>query len=341
VSTTQQENEVLTLIQAGFPIERHPYEAIGLSCGMSADAAFSCVEGLRAAGSIRRIGAVFNSAALGYVSTLCALAVADPAAVDAAAAVVSSYPEVTHNYERVDRYNIWFTLIAADQARIAQILDEIATRTGSTDILNLPALRLYKIRVDFDLTGMRAPQEDRMLLPSLDATAATPLTEAERALVRIVQEDIGGQRDPFEQIAARLSAEGFASTPDEVVDTLEGWRSAGVIRRFGAVVRHRALGITSNAMTVWDIPDEQADEAGALMATDARVSHCYRRPRQNDWMSNLYAMVHGTSDAGCEACAAELSRRLEEAHIVAGAPRQLYSTREFKKRSMRYFREER
>jgi len=105
-------------------------------------------------------------------------------------------------------------------------------------------------------------------------------------------------------------------------------------------VRHRKLGFAANSMTVWDIPDEFADAAGLIMAEDPRVSHCYRRIRKPSWHANEYAMIHGKTEDECRFCAEDLRRRLEAAGIPAGNPRLLFSSREFKKRSMRYFCEE-
>jgi hypothetical protein len=62
--------------------------------------------------------------------------------------VVNRYPGVTHNYLRRHRYNVWFTLIAASEARLREILQEIAKESG-VEILSLPAQEIFKIKVDF------------------------------------------------------------------------------------------------------------------------------------------------------------------------------------------------
>jgi DNA-binding Lrp family transcriptional regulator len=65
--------------------------------------------------------------------------------------VVNRYPGVTHNYLRNDLYNIWFTFIAQDMATINNALREISDETGVKEILNLPAVKTFKIRVDFEV----------------------------------------------------------------------------------------------------------------------------------------------------------------------------------------------
>ena len=148
------DKKILTLIQADFPVQRRPYAAIAQVCGCTEPEALKAVNRLREK-EIRRLGGVFDLAHLGYVSTLCALAEEDPAKIEQTAAVVSSYPEVTHNYQREDRYNIWFTVIAYGQERIDAILSDIAQRTGVDDILDLPAQNLFKIKVDLKFTDKK------------------------------------------------------------------------------------------------------------------------------------------------------------------------------------------
>ena len=87
---------------------------------------------------------------LGRRSTLAALRVA-PALVDRAAQVVGRYPEVTHSYLRDHPFNIWFTLIAADDARIETILREIRAELSleESDVLDLPVKRMFKLDARF------------------------------------------------------------------------------------------------------------------------------------------------------------------------------------------------
>jgi DNA-binding Lrp family transcriptional regulator len=79
-----------------------------------------------------------------------------------------------------------------------------------------------------------------------------------------------------------------------IIDTLGRWLDAGIVRRVGAVVRHRRLGYEANAMVVWDVPDDQVAQAGARLAADPAVTLCYRRARAlPEWPHNLYCMLHG------------------------------------------------
>jgi DNA-binding Lrp family transcriptional regulator len=204
------DRRVLTEIQAAFPIAGRPYAELAGRLGVPEVAALESVRGLRAAGFIRRIGAIFDSARLGYRSTLCAIA-APRERIGQVADLISEYPNVTHNYERADRYSVWFTLIAPSQERIDEILVDIAARSGIDDLLDLPAVRLFKIRVDFDLTGEREARE-APAMTSPAAAKAVALSEDEKALVRLLQADLPDLEAPFEVLATELAAQGDALT---------------------------------------------------------------------------------------------------------------------------------
>ena len=141
------EQKILDIIQTDFPLTSRPYASLGEAAGLSEQEAFDCVERLRQKGIIRRIGANFQSAKLGFFSSLCAAKVPQHQ-VEEFSQVVNALPGVTHNYLRAHAYNVWFTLIAPSWNELCITLDDITKRTG-IPVLNLPATRLYKIRVDF------------------------------------------------------------------------------------------------------------------------------------------------------------------------------------------------
>lgn len=141
------DKKIITLIQAGFPVSAHPYADIGDKVGIGETEIIERIKGIKESGEIRRMGASFDSRKLGYASTLCAVHV-PLEKLDEAVEVVNSYINVTHNYERNHYYNMWFTLIAPSRERIVEILGEMEQRAGIGPIINLPALRLFKIQVD-------------------------------------------------------------------------------------------------------------------------------------------------------------------------------------------------
>ncbi len=141
---------ILNRIQSDFPITPRPYLTVAEQLGMAETDVIQRVARLRASGIIRRIGGNFVPGKLGYVSTLCAARVpVDQVARFAEA--VNRHPGVTHNYLRENSFNVWFTFIAPSMEEIEANLREIRAETGVTQILNLPATRVFKIRAQFDV----------------------------------------------------------------------------------------------------------------------------------------------------------------------------------------------
>ncbi len=141
---------ILNRIQSDFPIEPRPYETIARELGLTEQQVLQRVQALKAEGIIRRIGGNFVPHKVGFVSTLCAAKVPEDQ-IDAFAAVVNKYTGVTHNYQRENAFNIWFTFIASSREEIAQNLARISRETGVTTILNLPATKVFKIKAQFDV----------------------------------------------------------------------------------------------------------------------------------------------------------------------------------------------
>ena len=109
-------------------------------------------------------------------------------------------------------------------------------------------------------------------------------------------------------------------------------RRRGCLRRFAGILRPREAGFRANGMAVWNVPDARARAVGEAMATYTAISHCYERPRYDDWPYNLFTMIHARSTAECDAFVAQLARTYGiQDHAV------LYSTTEYKKIRPVYF----
>ncbi len=149
-SMDKTDRELLNRIQSDFPLCAHPYQAIAEGMNLTEKDVIKRLAKLKASGIIRRIGGNFSPHKLGYTSTLCAARVPEDK-IDLFARTVNRYPGVTHNYLRKHDYNIWFTFISPSMEEIEKNLTQIANETGITDILNLPATEVFKIKAHFDL----------------------------------------------------------------------------------------------------------------------------------------------------------------------------------------------
>jgi siroheme decarboxylase len=146
----ETDKAILNEIQSGFPITSHPFAEVGNRLDLPEGEVIRRVQRLKEKGIIRRIGGNFHSHRLNFTSTLCAAKVPQTKIIPFVEEV-NRYPGVTHNYLRTHEYNIWFTFIAEDSNQILEALERISRNTGVTEILNLPAVRMFKIKVDFEV----------------------------------------------------------------------------------------------------------------------------------------------------------------------------------------------
>ena len=149
-SMDDMDRRILNRIHSNFPITPRPYLTIAQELDLDESEVIHRLMRLKQKGIIRRIGGNFFPEKLGFVSTLCAAKVPEDK-IDAFAEAVSRYPGVTHNYQRDNSFNIWFTFIAPSMEEIEEKLEEISRSTGVEDIINLPATKVFKIKAHFDL----------------------------------------------------------------------------------------------------------------------------------------------------------------------------------------------
>jgi DNA-binding Lrp family transcriptional regulator len=153
------------------------------------------------------------------------------------------------------------------------------------------------------------------------------LTHIEKRVIASIQGDIEISARPYLKIAESLGI-----TEDELLAILESLCERGVIRRFGATLRHQKSGFSANAMVAWQVPEDKIESVGSTMAGFAQVSHCYRRNPNDRWPFNLYTMIHATSEAECHQIAADMAARAQVDTYSL-----LFSRKELKKTSMAYF----
>ena len=156
------------------------------------------------------------------------------------------------------------------------------------------------------------------------------MTETDKCAIRELQEDLALIPQPFDGMAARLGID-----TDQLFAVAADFQERKFMRRYSAVLHHRRSGFSANAMIVWQVPPERAEEVGMTMAQHKAVTHCYERPTFPDWPYTHFTMVHATSQEGCEEIGNEIS-------VATGITerKMLYSSREYKKTRVRYFVDE-
>ena len=303
---TELEQLLLSVVQDAFPLEERPYLVLAEQLGSDEQSVFAAVENLRQSGIIRRIGGVYDSKALGFISRLCAGNVPE-SALDAFAAAVNKIPAITHNYVRSHEYNVWFTVIAQSEAEIQKIVDDVCAKTELHNVHILSATKKFKINTV--MGGSAAP-----VIRKNTCVRSKPMAGADRARIRIACDDIPHTLTPFKD---------WGVSCDELREDLALKR----MRRFGAILRHQEAGFAYNAMVCFN-----AANGGDILAQKPYISHCYERPAFEGFPYTLYAMMHAQS-------AEELDCQIKEAAESIGNPDYvvLHSVRELKKSSFRFF----
>lgn len=157
---------------------------------------------------------------------------------------------------------------------------------------------------------------------------AREFTPTQKNILRIVQADLPDSLTPYADIAREVG-----TSEEAVLELLRSLKEEGVIRRFGASIKHQRTGWNVNAMVAWIVERERVEEVGTKASEHDHVSHCYYRPSSaEDWPYELYTMVHARSNEEC-------TKVIEELRAMTGLGDYLVLTsiRELKKCSPTYF----
>jgi len=321
------DKNLLNIIQAEFPLSREPFVALGLILNTGSDEVIRRIEQLKTRGIIRFIGPVFNPKKLGYQTTLAAMKV--PAErLNEAGQIISMHPMVSHCYERDHEFKLWFTLAMSGAKDIETEVRNLGSKVKAKAILNLPAVKTFKISTYFNLGG------DNILEPSMTTHYSRlpdtdfSLSTIDRAVINESQQDLILIEKPFDQISARLSIK-----PEEFLSHCQALLQRGIMRRFSASISHNQLGFTANAMACWRVSSDMVETAGKIIAMFPEVSHCYERRTNSAWHYNLFAMIHAEAKETCRAIADKICSQtgLDRHELIL-----LFSTSEIKKMRVRY-----
>ncbi|MBC8059126.1 MAG: Lrp/AsnC family transcriptional regulator [Clostridiaceae bacterium] len=146
----KKSKELINLIQSDFPIESRPFLKLAKELDITEEQVINIIKELKANNYIKRLGGIFNSKKLGYYSTLCAIKVPSKRILEVST-LINRYNGVTHNYIRDHSYNMWFTVIAPSIEAAHEFIRDIKLKTGIEDLIELPAIKLFKVKVKFHI----------------------------------------------------------------------------------------------------------------------------------------------------------------------------------------------
>lgn len=280
--------------QRDFPIVPAPFAVLAERLGVSEAEVLERLSGMRSSGRITRVGATCapNTAS---ASTLAALK-AGPEDLDQVAKIVGAEPGVNHSYLREDAWNVWFVATGPDRAHVDATLARISTRSNRR-VLDLRLVRPFNVDLGFPMNGKAGA------VPAPRPADVSAMRPGDRDILQCLTQGLPMELRPWAALATCLRR-----TEADVLDRVSALQAAGVIARLGVIVRHRALGWTSNAMCVWGVSHETAGEVGPVLARMPGVTLCYeRRPVEGVWPYRLYNMIHARSRPEARATLAEVA----------------------------------
>ena len=153
------------------------------------------------------------------------------------------------------------------------------------------------------------------------------LTDLDRKIINRLSEDLPSDMTPFASLARDQGLD-----ERDLLGKIDHYREHDLLRRFAVIVAHHSAGFVANAMVAWRVPADRVTDSARTMAGFDEVSHCYERLSYPQWPYNVYTMIHGRAREHCLGVVQSIADRTDIRDY-----RVLFTAREFKKKSMRYF----
>ncbi len=276
------DQRLLDEFQRDFPLTSQPFVEIGKALDLTEAEVLRRLEALQSAGRIARVGGTVRPNTAG-ASTLAAMSIPE-ARLTEVAARVGYEPGVNHSYLRENAWNLWFVATAPNVTALENSLDAIRKDTG-LEVLDLRLRRPFNIDLGFRLSGTRETT------PRRGEADMSVFQESDRPLLHVMSQGLPLVAHPFAELAHQLNR-----TEADIITRVDALYRAGLLTRIGVIVRHRSVGWSSNAMVVWQVPQNRMIAAGEALAQHPGVTLCYERVTvPGVWDYSLYSMIHARS----------------------------------------------
>lgn len=324
----QIDDALLGHIQKLFPLDHRPFQILAKKVNLSEQECLERVQRLKTYGAIERISAVFDARGLGYQRMLVAMKV--PAErVKAAAAAVTRHPGVSRCVKRNDPFSLWFLIAVPPSDSLEETVRVLGAISGADETIRLSMRRAFTSRETAHLSDPGLPIDST---PEIDdgetaPSGQPPLSAKDIALIRLLQDDL-----PLLEMPFAVWAEQAETTEEELFDWIRKAQHLGYLRYLTGRRPLRKRGRGANAMVVWQVPAEQADQVGEQLALFREVVICYQRPVYPNWPYPLFTLIRAASDQGT----AEVLKRIED-RVGTFPHKRLFSEEEYKAERVMYF----
>jgi siroheme decarboxylase len=129
--------KVLASLPSQFPLSDRPYKEMAGTIGMNEDELIGALKSLKASGVLRRVAAVLYHRKVAYSHNTMVVWKVDEKDVGKIGAVMASFPEVSHCYERDTggywAYNLYTMVHGKHYEDCTKSIERIASKTGIND----------------------------------------------------------------------------------------------------------------------------------------------------------------------------------------------------------------
>ncbi|NMC32014.1 MAG: Lrp/AsnC family transcriptional regulator [Veillonellaceae bacterium] len=139
---------------------------------------------------------------------------------------------------------------------------------------------------------------------------------------------------PLVSAPYRVLADEIGIAEAELLARLQRMKTAGILRKMGAVLQHRVAGFHGNALCCWQVPAAAVAGVVAQLVGRPAISHVYLRQPQEQWPYNLYTVFHAHTR---EECLAQIERTAQELNLTDY--RVLFSRKNWKRSQLVLLRE--
>jgi len=143
IALDQLDKQLLNLLQHGLPVCENPFGDVAEQLNTNETTVLERLNSLLDSKVLSRFGPMFDAACLGGAFTLAALSVPEKR-FDEVATIVNAFEQIAHNYQRNNKYNMWFVIGTESADEIDWVIKQIELQTG-LPVLNTPKLEEFYV----------------------------------------------------------------------------------------------------------------------------------------------------------------------------------------------------
>jgi len=149
VNLDQVDRKIINTLQGGFPVCDHPFQVAAKEIGIEEADLITRIDKMLKERVLTRFGPLYHAERLGGGLTLAAMRIPEDE-YERVADIVNGFPEVAHNYERDDEFNMWFVVATDTPERIQEVLNEIEQTSGHP-VYNMPKEHEFFVGLRFEV----------------------------------------------------------------------------------------------------------------------------------------------------------------------------------------------